>query len=350
MAMDALAPELLIHIFKSLHSAADIINLSLTCRYFNSLLPKSQKLALFFHTVDQEMGPVEEAIQLLTQNDQQALHIPRNPPLSFALLAQVTTVGRVAQRFVSLYPLHKWTYENSENRRMLQHDEARRLRRAVYRFWSHCQALHSHTLYRTSRPGSVNSERLQLLRSWSTAELLELEDFRGILEQLLASEICPTDGDVFSRHPQTKSVYSFPFKRDTLLDPVKSSIYAEVFHTSGHETSEPTQDSRLSTQERRFKCMQGWGSDLENFYVVQAFLKLTPAQLLWLLDHAVYKSDVEQFVESQTMDLCFLESGSMLFHEWVTVLHQRGVDVQQVRDSIWEGEAGIVRAQESQVV
>jgi hypothetical protein len=32
----------------------------------------------------------------------------------------------------------------------------------------------------------------------------------------------------------------------------------------------------------------------------------------------------------------------MLFHDWVAVLHDRGVDVQQAREAIWDGRVGIV--------
>jgi len=118
-------------------------------------------------------------------------------------------------------------------------------------------------------------------------------------------------------------------------------MFQDVFHSSRDKVSMVGQDKH-SVQELRFQHMRGWGSDLENFYLIQAFLKLSPAEILWLLDNAVSKTDVETFVELQTHDPCFLESGSMLFHDWVTVLHARGVDVQQSREAIWDGKAGIV--------
>jgi len=62
---------------------------------------------------------------------------------------------------------------------------------------------------------------------------------------------------------------------------------------------------------------------------------------LWLYDNAITKADVEQFIELQTHDPCFFESGSLLFHDWVAVLHARNVDVRQAREAIWDGKAGI---------
>lgn len=337
--MQELAPEILVHIFEALSSASDIINLSLTCRYFHTLLPSSQKLMLFYNAMDQTMGPVEEIIQLLTFNDNQLLHIRRTPPLSYALLTQIAHVGRVGQRFVSLYPTIKWVEDQSVNRRFLRKDEARRLRRAVYRFWIYSQAFYGTSTYRYLRSNTSSPERLQLLRSWSTDELLDFEDFRGILEHLLASEICPTDGDVFSRHPEDAR-YGFQTWHHSARHVDPSIMFPDLFHSS-RDGSNRTEKIELPVQELRFKRMQGWGSDLDNFYLVQAFLKLTPAQILWLYDNAVSKADVERYLEEETHDICFLESGSLVFQDWVTILHQRGVDVQQVREAIWDGVRGI---------
>src|ERR1700760_3099941 len=103
MTLQDLAPELLIRVFESLSTVSDIINLSLTCRYISGILPNSQKLNLFYCALDETDGPVEEIIQLLTQNENQSVHIQRNPPLSFALLSQVTAVARVVGRYVDLY-------------------------------------------------------------------------------------------------------------------------------------------------------------------------------------------------------------------------------------------------------
>jgi len=337
--MQDLAPEILVHIFEALTSASDIINLSLTCRYFHTLLPSSQKVILFYNAMDQTMGPVEDIIQLLTFNDNQLLHIKRTPPLSYALLTQIAHIGRVGQRFVSLYPSIKWVDDQSVDRRFLRKDEARRLRRAVYRFWIYSQAFHCSSTYRYLRSDTPSSERLQLLRSWSTEDLIDFEDFRGTLEQLLASEICPTDGDVFSRHPEDTRVGFQPWHHSTRqIDP--SIMFPDLFHSS-RDTSIPSENTKLPVQELRFKQMKGWGTDIDNFYLVQAFLKLTPAQILWLYDNAVSKADVERYLEEQTHDICFLESGSLVFQDWVTILHQRGVDVQQVREAIWDGVRGI---------
>ncbi|KIW12261.1 hypothetical protein PV08_09537 [Exophiala spinifera] len=347
MAMQHLAPEIMVHIYESLTSVSDIINLSLTCHYFHDLLPKSQKLSLFFGALDKEMGPLDEILQLLTQNDNQMLHVRRSPTLSFALLTQAAAVGRTAERLVMLYPSFRWTEAESMSRRFLDAVEARRLRRAVYRFWSYTQAFHGR-FGRVPRFDIMPSaERMQLLRTWPTDELCELEDLRCTLEQLLATEICPTDGEVWSRmSDDTRHVHFYAppaFGHTSFFDrsyPGSVGSYSDVFHSSRDIVV--LDRTKPSVQELRHRHMLGWGSDIHSFYLVQSFLKFSPAQILWLYDTAVSKADVEKYIETHTGDPCFFESGSMLFHDWVTVLHTRGVDVQSTREAIWQGTAGIV--------
>lgn len=349
MAMQHLPPELVIRIFESLSSVSDIISLSLTCRYFSAILPLSQKLTLFFAALDETDGPVEDIIQLLTQNNNQLLHVRRTPPLSFALLSQVTTVARVARAFVELYPKFKWPGDESANRRFLDRQEARRLRRAIYRTWSYAKAFHQFPYHTARTDLGASVVRLQLLRTWSTDELYELEDFRGTLEQLLATEICPTDGEVFSRIPEDAPKFHLSLQYPHLR-PVATvtPAYADLFHNSRdsldntNSTNFQHNHTKPSISELRTRHMEGWGSDLQNFYLVQSFLKFSPAQILWLYDNAVRRADVEKFIEQQTHDPCFFDSGSLFFQDWVTVLASRGVDVQQAREAIWDNRAGIV--------
>lgn len=344
--MQDLAPEIMVHIYESLTSVSDIINLSLTCRYFHDLLPKSQKLSLFFSALDKEMGPLDDILQLLTQNDNQMIHVRRTPLLSFALLTQAAAVGRTAERLVMLYPSFRWTEAESMSRRFLDDMEARRLRRAVYRFWIYTQAFHGRCGRILRFDIKPSNERLQLLRTWSTEELYELEDLRCTFEQLLATEICPTDGEVWSRMPDdTRHVHvraphaSLQTSFDRSYHGFVGS-YNDIFHSSRDLVV--MDSTKPSVQELRHKHMSGWGGDIHSFYLVKSFLKFSPAQILWLYDNAVSKADVEKYIEAQTDDPCFFESGSMLFHDWVTVLHTRGVDVQLSREAVLQGTAGIV--------
>jgi hypothetical protein len=341
--MQHLAPELLLRIFESLSSVSDIINLSLTCRYLHQILPRSNRLTLYYTAIDSTDGPVQDIIQLLTQNNNERLHVRRTPPLSLALLAQVMSVARVARRYVDLYPKFRWPDDQSMHRRFLDADEARRLRRAIYRTWGYVKAFHHSPNRLLCQDKIAAEERRQLLRTWSNSELFELEDFRGTLETLLATEICPTDGDVYARIPDESQKYRLSLQYPHLRPFSGATIpgFEDLFYSSRH-SEHVSYAHAPSVQELRHRHMQGWGSDQQNFYLVQAFLKLSPAQILWLYDNAVRRADVEQYIESQTHDPCFFESMALLFTDWVAVLHSRGVDIQQAREKIWDGHAGIV--------
>ena len=344
MALQELAPELLLRVFESLSSIFDIINLSLTCRYFSKIVPTSQRLTLFFDALDATDGPVQDIIQLLTQNNNQLLHVQRTPPLSFALLSQVSGVACVARRYVDLYPRYRWPEGDTIHRRCLDSVEARRLQRAVYRVWIYAKAFHQSSHQITPTTSCVATDRLRLLRTWSNHELLELEDVRGLMEQLVATEICPTDGEVYSRVPEDAPRFQLSLQYPHLR-PISTSTSAheDLFHysrNSDHTIHSPT------AQEIRFRHMEGWGTDLENYHVVQSMLKFSPAQILCLLDNAICRGDVERFIEQQAPDRCFFDSGSLLFQDWVTILQNRGIDVQRAREAVWNGNAGILCADE----
>ncbi|KAK5263604.1 hypothetical protein LTR40_014646, partial [Exophiala xenobiotica] len=183
------------------------------------------------------MGPLDDILQLLTQNDNQMLHVRRTPPLSFALLTQAAIVGRVAERLVGLFPTFRWTDAESTSRRFLDDMEARRLRRAAYRLWSYTQAFHGRSSGRILRfdQTTIATERLQLLRTWSTEELYELEDLRCTLEQILATEICPTDGEVWSRMTEQARHSHMPLSLSHAFDggfASHTASFSDMFHSS----------------------------------------------------------------------------------------------------------------------
>ena len=165
-----LAPELVHQIFNTLHSIKDVINLSLTSHHFNHLLKHSQKLPTLFSAAEREFGPLEDISQLVTYNSSQPAHVKRHPPQSYALLRQMIKIGGVAQKCVEVFPEKRWQ-DNFLERRALSHDEAWRLRRAVYMYWLYCEAFQGRGNTRSMRMlPYLMEERAQLLRIWTTGE------------------------------------------------------------------------------------------------------------------------------------------------------------------------------------
>lgn len=87
--------------------------------------------------------------------------------------------------------------------------------------------------------------------------------------------------------------------------------------------------------------MEGWGDEIEQYHVVNSTLKLNPAQMMWLYDHAVTKQDVEHYIEEHAGGQWFWNNGETLLHTWLLVLHGRGVAVQEVREKVFCGLSGV---------
>ena len=185
-----ISTELVLEVYNNLRSISDVINLSLVCRRFHDLLPASRKISTLFAAAEREFGPLHDAIQVIVLQSQSP-HVDREPPLSFSLLRQLIGMGRTAQRFEKLYPNWKWR-ENYVDRRTLANEELYCLRRAIYRIWRYSAAFHNPMYPRTTRMLQPSvQKRTLMLRHFPTQELLELEDVRQVLQQIVGMSIVP---------------------------------------------------------------------------------------------------------------------------------------------------------------
>jgi len=333
MSLQDLPTELVLNIFRHCTSISSAINLSLTCRRYYHLLRTSQKIPVLFAIAERVWGPLEDIHQLLTYNSAQPIHTKRMPVLSFALLVQVSRIGRVATWYEEMYPQLRWDGERAHLRRSLTPAEAYALRRAIYRIWLYSVAFHNSSASRTMRLNpSVVSERCQLLRTWSSPELLEMEDVRGILETM-ASDFCPTDGEVYWRRgSEPLSKYSVGSRAETLD--------SSLFHDFRAETM--LQAARMKpVSEYREQMMEGWGDEIEQYHVLNDVLKLTPVHVMQLYETALTKQDVQRFIEEKVGAQWFWNNGESMLHTWILVMHGRGIHVQEMREKVLYGMAGV---------
>ena len=171
-SLTSLAPELLAQIYNSLSTVSDVISLSLTCHHLHYTLRSSQRLPTLFAAAEREFGPLDDIAQLLTYNASQPAHAKKTPQPSIVLLRQMIRVGNVARRIEELYPSRRWV-DNYVQRRSLTANESWRLRRAVYRYWLYCEAFQNRNFTRGLRQiPQVVEERAQLLRTWTTGEIV----------------------------------------------------------------------------------------------------------------------------------------------------------------------------------
>jgi hypothetical protein len=224
------------------------------------------------------MGPLHDAIQVLTYNSSQPAHIPRTPPLSIALVHQLHRLGVVANEWESIYPLEKWS-EHPTLRRQLHSHERYRLRRAVYRIWHYTQAFHNPSYisgyHARPHPAYPDDPRLFLLHNYSTAELSEIVDILIIFRNVL-SDLFPSDAMIQKRYTE-----SFPNA---------GPLYFGTYETY------PTQPGHGYTQ-AHFRGLgqkmveEAWGAWNNQARLVEGLMKLDPSRILRLREETTSKRE-----------------------------------------------------------
>ncbi|PYH77535.1 F-box domain protein [Aspergillus uvarum CBS 121591] len=363
MSFNILAAELLLHIFRSCESVTDVINLASTCRRLHTVFHRSNKLQILYNVAELEFGPLDDIIQIVTQNTSQAAHVSRTAPLTDPLLRQIIHIGCVAKKWEAIYPLKKWKLD-FENRRTLSDEERFRLRRAIYRLWLYHRAFHTHDHSRFTRTlPHIVSERAQLLHNWSTADLAEIEDVRAIIGDVVQNHICPSNGTIQrkfkKRYPESTHQLMFnihlnyPTTTTTttsesstgsqrLFAKPADSVAERYFHTTHPSNFESSAKYRSRFRNDLFHDpgFEGWGDEIPHYYVVQDMMKLDPGQVLWLRDHALLKEQVEAYVRD--MGDWFRDNGETFGDTLEWVIRERGEDIGEFRAAIADRGIGVV--------
>ena len=349
MPFDHLPTELLLQVFRSCETISDVLNLASTCRRLHSILNGSNKVQILGAAASSEIGPLDDIVQLVTQNESQPAHLIREVSMSFTLIKQIVQVGRVAQKWEAIYPLKKWKVDY-ENRRVLTQDECFRLRRAVYRLWLYHRAFHTsfHDRYSRNLP-QVVQERAQLLHNWSTTELAEIEDLRMIIEDVVQNHICPSNGTIQrkfrKRFPDYQHQLTFNIHLNyqsassgSLFE--RPSTFDQEYHTAHPATKAAMYRAKFRNDIYHDPGSEGWGDEIPHYYVVQDMMKLDPRQVLWLRDHAPLKEQVEAFVLS--LGDWFRDNGETFGDTLDWVMNERDEDIEEMKAAICDREAGIV--------
>ena len=344
MHIEQLPNELLLHICYSFDSIADLFSFTLVNRHFHRVFTRCNKLSLLFTVSESEFGPLDDAIQVVTHNSSQPAHTHRQPPQSMALLKQLVELGRSAKQWTDIYPIEKWKVDY-EDRRMLTSEESWRLRRALYRLWLYGRAFHNHRYTRYGRmQQQIVLERIELLHNWTTEELAEMEDVRGVIREVIRSQVCPSNGTI-----QRQFRKRFPDSDHQLLFNIHLNYPPPVpnfqnhFH-SAHQTNASMRVARatkLMPSPRHEPGAEGWGDEVPHYYVVEDMLKLDPAQILWLKDNAPFKGMVEAYVKN--LGDWFENNGETFGQTMELVMQDRELEVEDLKEAILNKTVGIVK-------
>lgn len=342
MYLDTLPTEITTQIFLSLPNISSVIALSETSHRFYSILHSSKKLVILREAADVEFGPIDEIVQLVTHNASQPAHVRRSVPLSEALLHQIVKVGRVAKRWEEVYPFKKWKSDFS-NRRLLSNTERFLVRRAIYRLWLFAKAFHNSAHVRTCRSiPEIIRERAALLHNFPTQELGEMLDVHQILRDVIANNICPSNGKMRQKFQKRfpESNHQLLFNIHLNYPPAPSSFVPDVwFHNSTYGSSK--YHSRLQPSRFHDPGAEGWGDDINHYYVVEDMMKLDPEQILHLRDSCPLKVQVETYVKGVAGEW-FSNNGETFSETLAFVVKQRGDDWEELRAAVEDGEVGIV--------
>lgn len=368
MRFSYLPNEIILHVLQSCSTIEDVLSLASTCHHLQGILQApSNRLPTLFAAAESQYGPLTDAIRLVTHNASQPAHAPRPAPsYSLALLRQLTSVGRIANAWVDLYPRLKWHGESSSSRRFLKVSERHALRRAVYRSWLYSVAFHTPAHDRTTRrvPPMLR-QRALLLHLWPTIELAELLDLQLVYRQVLTSTITPSNATVIRKHKQRYPDDPFPLvsvthpgKYANMHNDFNFRSRLNTFHSTPHSSHllpfAATEKYTRTQKELHGTTLEGWGDEITHYYVLEDMLKLHPGQLLYLHSTIMAatqghfhpgqsaKGLVESFVAGLEGGGGWFENNGETMGETIGfVIGERGGRLEEVRAAVEEGFWGI---------
>jgi hypothetical protein len=204
-SLPGLPVELIQKIYHECSDIQSVVNLSATSRRFRAAYIGSQKLLIIENVLDNQFGPLHDAIQVVTYNDSQPAHVPRKPAMSMALAQQVAAIGYVARKWEAIYPLLRWRV-HTEHRRTLRGHECYRFRRAMYRMWLYSKAFHNSSyleLQRTLPRPCSGDRRTVFMRQFDDDEITEIIELNDILHDMVHNDLCPSNAIIQQRYSQS---------------------------------------------------------------------------------------------------------------------------------------------------
>lgn len=226
-----------------------------------SPLPSLLKLAIS-NDPDKSRKPIGTEIRINITLDR-IFQVEDKPKLTLELMKKMVEYGQLAERWTELYPRLRWRFD-SDNRRLLRPHEKARLRAAIYHHWTYTTLFHSRTFtqYAPDPPSAASHDdpRHRLLRSYSSIEHIQLSEFLAHAEQLVELDLYPS-------HSIVREQYMPAILPPTTLDKM------------------------------------AWGGGNEYRRLVRDIMKLSPADLLHLVDNTSTKSERLEFLRQK--EACF---------------------------------------------
>ncbi|QSZ32693.1 hypothetical protein DSL72_002272 [Monilinia vaccinii-corymbosi] len=236
MGIAKLSTELLQKIYEY-SDLLDILHLSQTSkRNYNAL--RGRYSPIIRQALEDAYGPIPSLVKLIISDESlkaksvistgirrdntldRLLRVSDEPFLSPQMLVKMVKFGRVASRWVEIFPQFRWRVDY-QNRRFLRPHEQQRLRRAIYNYWTYGTLFHDETYtnfnpdlpsyldsqpattfmnFMPSSPAENGDHRLRLIQSYSTIEIVQLEEFLQHVVKLIEIDLYPSDSIILAQH------------------------------------------------------------------------------------------------------------------------------------------------------
>ncbi|TAQ86403.1 hypothetical protein B7494_g5270 [Chlorociboria aeruginascens] len=219
MSLSQLSTEIIQKIYESA-DLVDVLHLAQTSKKnYNAFL--GRQLPILEQAIHNSYSPVSDLIKLVFSNEPDKIRRPigteirRNalvsrvitsppkPILTIDLMKKMIPYGRIAAKWVEIYPRFRWRI-GFKNRRLLHLHESERLRSAIYHHWTYTNLFHDPTYIRFDpdppRPNNVSDPRLRLLRTYTSIELVQLSEYLEHMTSLLETDLYPSDHIIRDRH------------------------------------------------------------------------------------------------------------------------------------------------------
>ncbi len=280
-SLQGLPVELIQKIYHECSDIQSVVNLSAISRRYRAAYVGSQKLLIIENVLENQFGPLHDAIQVVTYNDSQPVHVPRRPAMSMALAQQVAAIGYVAKKWESIYPLLRWRV-HTEHRRTLRAHESYRFRRAMYRMWLYSKAFHNSSyleLQRTLPRPCSGDRRTVFMRRFDDDEITEITELNDILHDMIHNDLCPSNTIIQQRYSQ-----SFPGQ---------APLYFGTYETYPAHCGMDMLIRKVVLKRDLPTDIVGeaWGTLELQEGVVRDILKLEPDQLLHFKDKLANKAE-----------------------------------------------------------
>lgn len=296
MPITNLSTEVLQQIF-DYAELSDLLSFARTCRRIHRAF-LGRRMHLLTQGLHNSFSPLPSLLKLVLSNEPDKTRKPVGTEIRIdTILSRIISVtpvtkltleqmkkmvhyGKIAERWTELYPRLRWRV-GSDNRRLLHPHEKERLRRAVYHHWTYTTLFHSRTYTQYSpyppSPTSFDDPRHRLLRTYSTVEHIQLSEFLAHVEQLVESDLYPSNSIV-----QEHYSHSLPAR-----------ALAKI----------------------------AWGEGNEYRRLVRDIMKLSPADMLHLVESTTTKTERMDFLFAK--EACFGDVPATMNYALSTVSVER---------------------------